>query len=62
MLNCLYFNFKDVFILQTPGGGGFGSCDDRSNEKIILPDGFEAHRGSLHFYKYNTRIILDFFF
>jgi N-methylhydantoinase B/oxoprolinase/acetone carboxylase alpha subunit len=54
MKHYLYLNFKDIFQLETPGGGGFGLIEEDSNKKEIYNSSNDksSNRGSLNFYKY----------
>ncbi len=49
-----YFILKDIFQLETPGGGGFGLSEANSEKKENYNDSNDksSNRGSLNFYKY----------
>jgi N-methylhydantoinase B/oxoprolinase/acetone carboxylase alpha subunit len=49
-----YLIFKDIFQLETPGGGGFGlvEANNDKKEKYSASNDKSLDRGSLNFYKY----------
>lgn len=36
MMNCAFLS-QDVFLLQTPGGGGYGDSSEEKEEEVGLP-------------------------